>query len=185
MNTPNIARTAAFVRLLHAFQSVERIAHVSDLSRRENNVEHSYFLAMVCWYLCDALELEYSKEKIFRYALAHDLVETYAGDTYIFDTEARKTKREREEKARIRMESEFPEFNDLHTTIEKYEKQDEPESVFVYAIDKLIPALINYIKGGHTETGGKVRSTLNTQSMISNTHYPARAEQHIACTLAL
>ncbi len=141
-------RSVAFIQLLHKFQSVERVAYAHDLSRKENDVEHSYFLAMFCWYLCDSLELMYSKEKVLRYALTHDLHEAYAGDTFIFDAEATKTKKEREEKARVRIADEFPEFKDLHATIEAYESQKDEESKFVHAVDKLIPFLINYIQGG-------------------------------------
>lgn len=150
MKRPDAERTAAFVRLLHTFQSVERVAHVGGLSRRENDVEHSYFLAMLCWYLCDAFQLEYSKEKILRYALAHDLHETYAGDTYIFDHEGLKTKKEREKNARVRIAAEFPEFVELHETIEMYEKRTDHEARFVNAVDKFIPMIINYVQGGHT-----------------------------------
>jgi putative hydrolase of HD superfamily len=149
MKQPDVNRTAAFVRLLHAFQSVERIARASDLSRPENDAEHSYFLAMICWYLRDTLQLDYSLEKIFRYALSHDLVEIYSGDTFFLDTEAHKTKKKREENARMRIRSEFPEFNDLHATINAYENRNEPEAVFVYAVDKVLPFLINYIQGGY------------------------------------
>jgi len=104
---------------------------------------------MFCWYLCDSLELKYSKEKVLRYALTHDLHEAYAGDTFIFDVEATKTKKEREEKARVRIAGEFPEFADLHTTIEAYEGQKDAEAQFVHAVDKLIPFLINYEQGGY------------------------------------
>jgi putative hydrolases of HD superfamily len=149
MKEPDVARTAEFIRLLHAFQSIERVAMAGDLSRRENDAEHSYFLAMVCWYLCDSLRLGYSKEKIFTYALAHDLVETYAGDTFFLNAEHQKTKRDREEKAQMRIANEFPEFGDLHATIKAYEKRKDPESLFVYAIDKVLPFLINYMQGGH------------------------------------
>ncbi|MDO8742128.1 MAG: HD domain-containing protein [bacterium] len=150
MMIPDAERAAAFVRLLHTFQSVERVAHTGDLSRRENDVEHSYFLAMLCWYLCDTLRLEYSKEKVLQYALAHDLHEAYAGDTYIFDQEGLKTKKDREKNARVRIAGEFPEFTDLHETIETYEKRSDPEARFVNAVDKFIPMIINYIQGGHT-----------------------------------
>lgn len=159
MKNPDATRTSAFIRLLHAFQSIERVAHVADLSRRENDVEHSYFLAMLCWYLCDALQLKYSKERVLKYALAHDLHEAYAGDTYIFDHEALKTKKEREGNARIRIAGEFPEFTDLHTTIETYEKQNDPEAHFVHAVDKILPMLINYVQGGHTWKEMKIVQT--------------------------
>jgi len=148
MNQPDAARAMKFVRLLHALQSVERIAYSADVSRRENDVEHSYFLAMLCWYLRDALKLDYSLEKIFRYALAHDVSEVYAGDTYFLDAEAQKTKKEREEKACMRIANEFPEFEDLHATIEAYERREDPEAIFVYAVDKVLPFLINYMQSG-------------------------------------
>ena len=150
MEHSDMERAAAFVRLLHALQSVERVAHIGSLSRRENDVEHSYFLTMLCWYLCDALHLELSKEKVLRYALAHDLHEAYAGDTYIFDHDALKTKKEREQNAQNRIRAEFPEFADLHATVESYETRNDPEAHFVYAVDKFIPMLINYVQGGYT-----------------------------------
>lgn len=146
---PDLARATAFVRFLHAFQAVERVVACHDLSRRENDVEHSYFLAMLCWYLVDALELEYSIEKILKYALAHDVVEVYAGDSYFLDAATREKKKEREENARIRVAGEFPEFNNLHETIESYECRSDPEAVFVYTVDKLLPFITNYLQGGH------------------------------------
>jgi putative hydrolase of HD superfamily len=150
MAKPDIERALTFTKLLHAFQSVERIAHAPGLTRQENDVEHSYLLTMLCWYLSDSLKLGLNTSKILEYGLAHDLVETYAGDTYIWDTEALKTKHVREEKARIQIEGEFPEFPDLHATIQRYEKQSDEESVFVRAVDKLLPVLTNYLQDGHT-----------------------------------
>lgn len=148
MKNPSVIRAIAFIQLLHKFQSVERVAYAPDLIRRENDVEHSYFLAMFCWYLCDSLALGYSKEKVLRYALTHDLHEAYAGDTFIFDEKAKKTKKEREASARVCIAGEFPEFKDLHATIEAYESQKDEEAKFVHAVDKLIPFLINYMQGG-------------------------------------
>lgn len=108
MKQDQVSRAMAFIQLLHRFQSIERVAYAHDLSRKENDVEHSYFLAMFCWYLCDSLQLKYSKEKVLRYALTHDLHEAYAGDTFIFDAEATKTKKDREANARVRISGEFP-----------------------------------------------------------------------------
>ena len=150
MKKPEADKALAFMRLLHAFQSVERVAHAPDQIRRENDVEHSYLLAMMSWYLIDSLRLEFNKGAVLQYALAHDLVETYAGDTYIWDTEALKTKHAREEKARMQIESEFPEFPDLHAMIQRYEKQGDEESTFVRAVDKLLPVLTNYLQDGRT-----------------------------------
>jgi putative hydrolase of HD superfamily len=150
MNQPNIKRVEEFVRLLHAFQSVERAMLSPDLVRKENDVEHSYTLTMLCWYLNDSLELGFDKNKLFEYSLAHDFVEVYAGDTYIFDKKLKETKHEREEKARLRIAKEFPEFKSLHKTLEQYENRQTPEAKFVHAADKLIPLVTNYLQKGRT-----------------------------------
>lgn len=150
MKQPDIKRVAEFMRLLHAFQSVERVILAPDLARKENDAEHSYSLAMLCWYLNDTLELNLNKGAILEYALVHDFVEVYAGDTFVFDEEGKKTKKRREEEARLRIADEFPEFKELHKTIERYESGEDAEAVFVHAVDKLIPMITNYLQEGHS-----------------------------------
>src|SRR6185503_15785376 len=106
-----------FQTLIETFTLVERVAHVGSRESKENDAEHSYSLSMLAWYMTDAFELALDKNTLLRYALVHDLVEAYAGDTYIWDEARKKTKHEREEKARLQLIDEFPEFKDLHATI--------------------------------------------------------------------
>jgi putative hydrolase of HD superfamily len=152
MTKPDAKRAISFTELLHAFQLVERVAHVPQKNRWGNDVEHSYLLAMLAWYLADSLDLHLDRDRILRYALTHDLVEIYAGDTYIFTTDKKEkeTKHQREEESRVRIKKEFPEFKDLHSAIEEYESRNDKESAFVYAVDKLIPVITNYIQDGRT-----------------------------------
>ena len=138
------------MRLIHAFQMVERVAHAPDLVRHENDTEHSYFLAMMAWYLIDSLHLPLDRAKTLEYALIHDLVEAYAGDTYAFDADAQASKHVREKEAAERIAREFPEVPHLHATIAQYERQEDEESVFVKALDKLLPVLTNYLQDGRT-----------------------------------
>jgi 5'-deoxynucleotidase YfbR-like HD superfamily hydrolase len=44
----------------------------------------------------------------------------------------------------------FPEFEDLHTLIETYEKREDEESKFIYALDKLQPIIHIFMGGGKT-----------------------------------
>ncbi len=138
-------QTIAFTKLLHAFQREERAIRVPGLDRLENDAEHSYALAMLAWYLIDTMRLPLDKKKVFEYALAHDMVEVYAGDTPAFGrggsnkADIRSSKKEREELAKKRLRSEFPEFPSFTDAMEIYEKQADKESKFVYALDKLIP----------------------------------------------
>lgn len=150
MKKPDIKRVAEFMRLLHTFQSVERVIPAPSLVRKENDVEHSYTLTMLCWYFNDALELGLNNSKLLEYGLVHDFVEVYAGDTYVFDQERKETKHQREEEARLRIAAEFPEFKGLHKTIERYESQKDSEAIFVYAVDKLVPMITNLLQKGHS-----------------------------------
>jgi 5'-deoxynucleotidase YfbR-like HD superfamily hydrolase len=82
--------------------------------------------------------------KVSQYALVHDLVEAYAGDTTVWaSVEEHASKVEREEKALKLIEERFGErFPWVDQTIKKYELFDEPESCFVYALDKIIPYIV-------------------------------------------
>lgn len=130
-----------FVRLLHEVQKIKRVARRPDEQERTNTAEHSFNLAMTCWYIANTNKLDLDHEKILKYALAHDVIEAYSGDTPAYDVEGQKTKASREAAALQRIEKEFPEFSDLAQTIHEYEERATPEANFVYAVDKLIDPL--------------------------------------------
>lgn len=141
-----------FTKLMNSFSTVERVCYKPGTEKRENDVEHSYSLAMLAWYIAENSESKLDVGLVLKYALAHDLVEVYAGDTNLFskNQEDHETKKEREEDARIRIEKEFPFFSDVHTTIIQYEKREDKESRFVYVLDKIYPVLLNYLGNGKT-----------------------------------
>ncbi|MEX0930850.1 MAG: HD domain-containing protein [Candidatus Paceibacterota bacterium] len=130
-----------FMRLLHKVQNVKRVARVPDEKEYRNTAEHTFEVVLLCWYIASANKLDLDHEKILKYALAHDLLEAYSGDTPIHDTEAQKTKVEREARAVAQIKRDFEEFSELSDIIHEYEKRDSPESKFVYAVDKLIDPL--------------------------------------------
>lgn len=136
-----LSKIEQFMRLLHAVQNVTRASRVPDEQSFRNTAEHTFEVVMLAWYVASVNKLKLDHEKILKYALAHDLVEGYAGDTPIHDTNAQKFKKEKETAALKRISAEFPEFSELHTTIHAYEQQKDAESKFVYAIDKLVDPL--------------------------------------------
>lgn len=141
-----------FSALLDRFRHVERVIRIKDSDRWENDVEHSYFLAMLAWHIVESDDLPLNRDLVFRYALAHDLAEAYAGDTYIYsdDKSHLKSKASREQGARERIRKEFPEFPELHEIMERYEQREDAESRFVYALDKIQPVIQIYLDGGRT-----------------------------------
>lgn len=147
-----IGRLINFTKLLNKFRSVERVLLVNEKERNENDVEHSYYLAMLAWYVISTNKLDLNLDLVIKYALVHDFVEVYAGDTYIYssDKEHLESKEQREKEAAEQLQKNFPEFNDLHQLIEGYEKREDKESRFVYALDKIQPVLNIYTDKGRT-----------------------------------
>lgn len=137
-----------FINFTHEFREVVRVARSPYGQRFENDTEHSYQIAMVAWFLIDQDKLNFNKELCFMYALAHDLVEVYAGDTYIFDKNRVTSQHQREKKALLKIKKRFPHFKNLITTIENYEERKDEESKFIYALDKIIPPLQIYLEEG-------------------------------------
>ena len=149
LELPNVIN---FVKLLNKFRDIERVIHSNGGDRWENDVEHSYQLAMLAWYIISTKKLNLNLDLIIKYSLVHDLVEVYAGDTYIYtkDKFLKNNKEKREKESLIKMKQEFAEFPEIFNLIEEYEKKDLVEAKFVYALDKIEPILNIYTNGGRT-----------------------------------
>lgn len=122
----------------------------SDKYIYENDTEHSYNLALSAWYLAQHFP-ELNVDLVIKYALVHDLVEIYAGDTYIYGTKQElATKQEREALAAKKLQNEWADFPAMNNLIQAYEKKADPESLFIYALDKIMPIMLIYIHDGYT-----------------------------------
>lgn len=141
-----------FIEFTHKFTEVERVVLVKNKKRWENDSEHSYQLAMLGWYIAESQKLRLKKDLVIKYALVHDLVEVYAGDTYFFSTDKshKANKKKRERKSALRIKKEFPKFKNLYWLIQNYENLKDKESKFVYALDKVIPVINIYLDNGRT-----------------------------------
>lgn len=140
------------LRLLHDFQKVERVIFVPESERNENDVEHSYLLAMLAWHIAEIVAPHLSRETVLKYALVHDLVEVYAGDTYFYDTRSDvfRDKAARKHAAMKRIVEEKRLSEDMCASLVAYEARTDSEAQFVYALDKFIPILSIYLDGGRT-----------------------------------
>ena len=142
-NYPSMDRLAQLQQFVADLARVERVPHLADLGRPENDVEHSYGLALTCWFLAPKIAPHLNLEKIFSYALAHDTVEIQAGDTFIFaDAAELATKSAREDAAIASMKKDWPDFSALTDFAEGYKAKRDEEAKFVYAVDKILPVLM-------------------------------------------
>ncbi len=149
---PDIHRLIELQKLLLQFSHVERRVHRKhhDAVIYENDTEHSYNLAVTAWFLCGWFP-DLDRDKVIRYALAHDFVEVHAGDTFIYaDAAELATKEAREKEALSQLTHEWGDFEELYKTIALYEKRDDSESRFVYALDKIMPIMLVYIHDGYS-----------------------------------
>jgi putative hydrolase of HD superfamily len=137
-----------FIDFTHQFREVLRIARIPNDKRWENDSEHSYQLAMVAWFLIEQDKLKLNKELCLMYALAHDLVEIYAGDTYAFSKQDPSIKHKKEKEALKKIKNRFKGFKTLSYIIENYEHKKDDESKFIYALDKILPPIQVYMENG-------------------------------------
>lgn len=145
--SPSIDRLAELQALIVQLAGVERIYNLPGLERRENDADHSYGLALTCWFLQPKIAPELDLLEIFKYALAHDLVEVHAGDTYVFDTDALAGKEGSERAAIEQLRRDWPDFESMAGYAEKYMDKASEEAKFVKAVDKMLPVLLIELDG--------------------------------------
>jgi 5'-deoxynucleotidase YfbR-like HD superfamily hydrolase len=141
---PSIDRIAELQQLVASFAQIKRTNKLVDNEGLENDVEHSYGLALTCWFLYPHVAPELNLAKIIQYALVHDLAEIYAGDFYfLLSPDEQKKKKIEESKAVSRLQHEWKnDFPGLTDTLIDYEEKRDEESWFVYAVDKILPPIM-------------------------------------------
>jgi 5'-deoxynucleotidase YfbR-like HD superfamily hydrolase len=144
-----LADVFQFTRFMLQFQSIIRQVSIPGRDTKENDIEHSYQLAMMSWHLNQAGDWGLDDARLIRYALVHDIAEAYAGDIPIFHPD-HAGKAVAEAAALKRIAAEFAAFPDLVSCITEYDRQDNDESRCIYALDKLMPMIMIYLEGGST-----------------------------------
>lgn len=142
MDYPSLDRIAELQQLIADFAKVKRMPHLADNGTPENDVEHSFGLALTCWYLHPKIAPDLNLAEILKYALAHDIVELHAGDTFIFDEENWAKKEARETAALERIRNDWQDFSEMGDYAEGYMKKETEEAKFVKAVDKLLPVIM-------------------------------------------
>lgn len=139
-----------FIEEIDKEKLIGRQTYLSDASRKENDAEHAWHMAIMAYLL-----REYSNEpvditRVMLMCLIHDVVEIDAGDTYAYDAEGLKTQKAREEAAKERIYSLLPEDQkkELAAIFDEFEESKTPESKFAHAMDNLQPLMLNNSNDG-------------------------------------
>lgn len=134
------------------FADIERAPRYPN-GDRENDIEHSFHLALSATELAANYHPELDTGLVAQFSLVHDLPELHVGDTWTLNiSEKDRGKKELAEKeATKRLLLELP----PHTAqlLRRYEEQQEPEAKFVRFVDKLMPTIINMMSGDASTFG--------------------------------
>ena len=141
-----------FVAEVDKMTGILRRTLLINKSRRENDAEHSWRIALMC-----LLFEEYAVEKvdIKRAAImciVHDLVEIYAGDTFAYDVKANEDKAEREKLAADKLFAQLPSEQgaQIRSLWEEFDAMQTPDAKYASCMDRLQPLLHNTLTDGHT-----------------------------------
>ena len=138
----------AFIMELDKIKKITRQTYLSDGSRKENDAEHAWHMAIMAYLLQEYANEPVDIGRVMLMCLIHDIVEIDAGDTYAYDTEGLKTQKAREDAAKERIFSLLPEDQKQKLTqlFDEFEEFQTPESKFAHAMDNLQPLLLNNSK---------------------------------------
>lgn len=147
LNPGRFEKQLRFLVEIDQVKQVLRNTILMDASRRENDAEHTWHMAV-----CALLFKEYANEpnldllKVVKMILLHDLVEIDAGDTFAYDAAGSSTQTAREQQAAARIFGLLPEDqkNEFKALWEEFEAAQTPESQYAHAIDTFMPILHNY-----------------------------------------
>jgi putative hydrolase of HD superfamily len=163
------------VRFLLEVDKLKRVLRQTwllDRSRRENDAEHSWHLALMAVLLVEyAAEEKLDVLRVLKMLLIHDLVEIDAGDTFAYDEEGRSDQADRERQAADRLFSILPpdQARQLRDLWEEFEARQTPESRYAAALDRLQPLLHNY----HTEGRAWRRHGVTSRMVLARNRHAA------------
>ena len=151
MDRERLEQQIAFVREVDKLKTIRRQTLLTDASRRENDAEHSWHLALMALVLGEyanghGIDLLH----VIRMVIVHDLVEIDAGDTFCYDEAGNADKRERELVAAERIFNLLPpdQAEEIRALWDEFETSQTPEARFANALDRLQPLLHNLFTDG-------------------------------------
>ncbi|GIH46242.1 putative hydrolases of HD superfamily [Microbispora rosea] len=142
----------AFHTEIDKLKRVIRRNSLIDGSRRENDAEHSWHLAMMAMTLAEHAPPGTDMSKVVAMLLVHDIVEIDAGDTFIYDPVAVEGQAALERAAADRIFGLLPDDQGarLRTLWDEFEERRTPEARFARALDRLAPIIANHHNEGGT-----------------------------------
>ena len=179
-----LARAQALADVALALGEVDRATRHPD-GRPETDTTHTVMLALIAADIAPSLGLDPGEAALF--ALVHDLVEAYAGDTNTargLDPHAAAAKAQREALALTRLRDELAASPWVIELINRYEAQAEAVPRLVRYLDKVTPKLTHRRNGcAAVKAIGMTREEVLDKHAVQGAELRARYPEHRAVAL--
>ena len=158
MDETRLSQQMAFIKEIDKEKKIGRQTYLSDASRKENDAEHAWHMAIMAYLLAEYANEEIDVLRTMIMLLIHDLVEIDAGDTYAYDEEGKKTQADREQKAADRIFSMLPEDQGkkLMEIWQEFEARETKEAKFARTMDNIQPLVLQHATNGKAWTEHQV-----------------------------
>ena len=164
-----------FVAEIDKMTQIFRRTMLIDGSRRENDAEHSWHIAVMALLFSDYVKEKPDLGRVVKMLVVHDLVEIYAGDTFAFDVEANKSKEENEIAAADKLFSQLPEEQgkEIRSLWEEFDEMKTSDSIYANCMDRVQPFLHNTLTTGATWVeGGVAKSQVEKRLAVVKENMP-------------
>ena len=170
-NEDRLSQIVEFCKLIDREKFVQRRTYLTDGERLENDAEHEWHMAVMALLLSEYSNEDVDKLKVVSILLIHDLVEIYAGDTFAYDEDGKKSQRERELAAADKLFSQLPEdlCQKFRSLWDEFEAWETPESKFAHTLDNFQPMMLQSATHGKAwrEGGRKLSEVLKRNEKSS------------------
>ena len=164
-----------FILKTDSMKEIGRQTYLADGSRKENDAEHSFHLALMVSVLHEYCDEEVDRLRTMEMVLIHDVVEIEAGDTYAYDTAAHADKAEREKMAADHVFGLLPDDQAAYYRglWEEFESGQTPEARFARTLDRLQPILLTDAADGKSwKEHGVKRSWIEKRNELTGETQP-------------
>lgn len=174
IKSEKIQNQIKFAITIDEMKNIFRRNLLADGSRRENDAEHSWHLAMLAMILEEYSAEKIDIERVLKIALVHDLIEVYAGDTFAYDAKGNEDKHEREVQAADKLFGMLDPVQgaEIRALWDEFEAMETAESRYANAIDRIQPLILNYLTDGHTWKMGVTSAQIYKRMDIIRTATP-------------
>ena len=157
-NNERMNQQLLFTAEIDKMTDVLRQTVLINKSRRENDAEHSWHIAVMAMLFSEYASEPVNIGRVVQMCVVHDLVEIEADDTFAYDVQGNIGKAEREKEAADKLFSKLPEDQGhmIRALWEEFDAMETADAKYAAYMDRLQPFLHNTLTEGHTWGQGKV-----------------------------